>query len=140
MAELESKIESLAEQNVSLERENKILREENALLKHGLFGRKTERLEHGQLAMFVPSMTFPSTSLEGSSSGSWGRNPTSTPLAARASPPKSASSPAMIRNTVVLPAPLTPSTPILTPGRNESEMPLRISRPPGKTLVSPCMT
>lgn len=53
MAELESKVESLAEKNVSLERENKILREENALLKHGLFGRKTERLDPGQMAMFA---------------------------------------------------------------------------------------
>lgn len=53
MAELESKIESLAEQNVSLERENKILREEVALLKYGLFGRKTERLDHGQISLFA---------------------------------------------------------------------------------------
>ncbi len=53
MTELESKIESLAEKNVSLERENKILREEVALLKYGLFGRKTERLDPGQMAMFA---------------------------------------------------------------------------------------
>ena len=50
---MESEIEALAEKNVSLERENKILREEVALLKHGLFGRKTERLDPGQLAMFA---------------------------------------------------------------------------------------
>ena len=53
MQELESKIESLAEQNVSLERENKILREEVALLKYGLFGRKTERLDPGQISLFT---------------------------------------------------------------------------------------
>ena len=53
MSELESKIESLADKNVSLERENKILREELALLKHGLFGRKTERLDPSQIAMFA---------------------------------------------------------------------------------------
>ncbi len=52
---MESKIESLAEKNVSLERENKILREELAILKQGLFGRKTERLDPGQLAMFAGS-------------------------------------------------------------------------------------
>ena len=52
-AEIESKDELLAERVVVLERENKILREEIALLKKGLFGRKTERLDPDQLAMFA---------------------------------------------------------------------------------------
>ena len=50
-------IELLAEKNVSLERENKILREEVSLLKHGLFGRKTERLEPGQVSLFAGDET-----------------------------------------------------------------------------------
>lgn len=49
---MESKIGSLAEKNVSLERENKILREENALLKQWRFGRSSERIEPGQLSFF----------------------------------------------------------------------------------------
>jgi len=53
VAEMESKIESLAQDLVALGRENKILREENALLKQGLFGRKTERLDSDQLGMFA---------------------------------------------------------------------------------------
>lgn len=50
---MESRIESLAEKNVQLERENKILREEVALLKNGIFGRTTERLDPAQMAMFA---------------------------------------------------------------------------------------
>jgi hypothetical protein len=42
-----------AERNVLLERENKILREELAILKQGLFGRRTERIDPGQLALFL---------------------------------------------------------------------------------------
>ena len=38
---------------LSLERENKILRDELAILKQGLFGRKSERLDPGQLALFL---------------------------------------------------------------------------------------
>jgi transposase len=38
---------------LALERENKILREELAILKQGLFGRRSERLEPGQLALFL---------------------------------------------------------------------------------------
>lgn len=52
-AELEQKIDDQQEQIVALERENKILREEIEILKKGLFGRKTERLDPGQLAMFL---------------------------------------------------------------------------------------
>jgi transposase len=37
----------------ALERENKILREELAVLKQGLFGRKTEHIDPGQLALFA---------------------------------------------------------------------------------------
>ncbi len=51
--EIEARVEALAEQNEALLRENKILREELAILKKGLFGRKSERLERGQLAMFA---------------------------------------------------------------------------------------
>ena len=37
----------------------------------------------------------------------------------------------MIRSSVHLPEPLTPITPILAPGKNDSEMPFSTSRPPG---------
>jgi len=49
---LTATLESLAAQNDALERELKILRDENALLKRGLFGRRSERLEPGQLDIF----------------------------------------------------------------------------------------
>ena len=52
VAELKSKIELLVERATSLERENKILREELRILKQGLFGRRTEHLEPGQLRIF----------------------------------------------------------------------------------------
>jgi transposase len=38
---------------VALQRENKILRDELALLKQGLFGRKSERIDPAQLALFL---------------------------------------------------------------------------------------
>jgi len=38
---------------VGLERENKILRDELAILKQGLFGRKSERIDAGQLGLFL---------------------------------------------------------------------------------------
>jgi hypothetical protein len=41
------------ERIVALERENKILREELAILKQGLFGRRTERLDPGQLNLYL---------------------------------------------------------------------------------------
>src|SRR5262249_42401461 len=56
------------------------------------------------------------------------------PSAGRASPRKSSSTPAMIRRSVDLPAPLAPRTPILAPGKKASEMPRRISRLGGATL------
>lgn len=37
----------------ALERENKILREELALIKQGLFGRRSERIEPGQLELYL---------------------------------------------------------------------------------------
>jgi len=46
-------LELANERIVALERENKILREELALLKQGLFGRRTERLEAGQLDLYL---------------------------------------------------------------------------------------
>jgi len=48
-----SKYEALLERNTALERENKILREEIALLKRGLFGRSTERTAPGQLGLYL---------------------------------------------------------------------------------------
>lgn len=48
----EAKVEALVAQLDALERENKILREENALLKKWRFGRSSERLESGQLSFF----------------------------------------------------------------------------------------
>ena len=45
-------IEKLQQRNTALERENKILREELALLRKHMFGRRTERLEPGQLGLF----------------------------------------------------------------------------------------
>lgn len=46
-------MERLAERVDALERENKILREENALLRRGLFGRGPERVDAGQLALWA---------------------------------------------------------------------------------------
>ena len=54
---LTSKREEQQEQIAALEVENKILREENQLLKSGLFGRKTEQLDAGQLGMFLSGET-----------------------------------------------------------------------------------
>lgn len=51
-AKIESKNDLLAERVVALERENKILREELALLRQHMFGRRTERIEPGQLGLF----------------------------------------------------------------------------------------
>ena len=45
------------EQIVALERENKILREQLAILKQGLFGRRTERLDPGQLNLYLNGAT-----------------------------------------------------------------------------------
>ncbi len=56
------------------------------------------------------------------------------PGCGRASPSISVSTPAMMRSRVDLPAPFRPSTPILAPGKNDSEMSLRILRFGGTTL------
>lgn len=53
LAESDQKFATLLERNDALERENKILREELAILKKGLFGRKSERIDSRQLAMFA---------------------------------------------------------------------------------------
>ena len=59
--------------------------------------------------------------------------------AGRASPWKSVSTPAMIRSTVDLPAPLRPSKPILAPGKKLREMSLMIWRCGGTILLTPFM-
>ena len=56
-----------------------------------------------------------------------------------ASPSKLLSTPAMILSSVDLPEPLRPSTPILAPGKNDSEMFLRISRLGGTILPTRLM-
>jgi transposase len=53
VVELEAMIAKLAERVDALERENKILREENAILKRGRFGRSSERLSPDQLNLFA---------------------------------------------------------------------------------------
>ena len=52
-SELERKIETLVDKTVALERENKILREEVASLRKGLFGRSSERIASDQLSLFL---------------------------------------------------------------------------------------
>ena len=51
-----------------------------------------------------------------------------------ASPSNSWSSPAMMRSRLDLPEPFRPSTPILAPGKNDSEMSLRMTRLGGTIL------
>jgi transposase len=60
VAELEQRIAKLTELMTALERENKLLREENAGLRNGIFGRKSERLLPGQLGLFVNGAEPPS--------------------------------------------------------------------------------
>lgn len=79
----------------------------------------------------TPSETFPSTSLDGSSTGSWARWPTVKPGVRRASPVYPSSSPAMIRRSDDFPEPLAPITPILAPGNIEMLIPLSTSRSGG---------
>jgi transposase len=57
--DIEAKLDKLIEQNEALARENKILRDELTLLKRGLFGRRSERLEGGQLDIFGDSAELP---------------------------------------------------------------------------------
>lgn len=52
-ADIEKLLARLAERVDALERENRILREENAILKRGLFGRGSERIDAGQLALWA---------------------------------------------------------------------------------------
>jgi transposase len=49
---LQTSGEKTAERNVALDRENKILRDELAILKQGLFGRRSERIDAGQLNLY----------------------------------------------------------------------------------------
>ena len=88
----------------------------------------------------APSMTLPKTSFLGSSWGSCSSRPSLAPSAAQASPVKLSSWPAMTRSRVDLPEPLRPSTPILAPGKNDSQMSFRTCLPPGKVLFRPFMT
>src|SRR6218665_1799230 len=53
-----------------------------------------------------------------------------------ASPSYSLSTPAMIFRMVDLPEPFTPSTPILAPGKKDSEMSLRMCRLGGTVLLT----
>ena len=50
--ELARRSSKLEERNAALERENKILREQLALLRQHMFGRRSERIEPGQLGLF----------------------------------------------------------------------------------------
>ena len=84
----------------------------------------------------MPSSTLPRTSLAGSSSGSCGKKPILMPGWARASPSKSVSIPAMIRNTVDLPDPFRPRTPIFAPGKNDSEISRMMKRFGGTILAT----
>ena len=83
------------------------------------------------LVSAMPSETLPSTSLVGSSWGSWDRKPTVKPGVRRASPEKPSSMPAMIRNTDDFPEPFAPMTPILAPGKKERLIPRSTSRSGG---------
>ena len=62
--QLKERAGELEERKTALERENRILREELEILKRGLFGRKTERLEAGQLAMFLAGEETPAETEE----------------------------------------------------------------------------
>ena len=61
------------------------------------------------------------------------------PSAGHASPMNCWSSPAMIRSSVLFPEPFSPRTPILAPGRNDSQMSLRTTWSGGWTFPSPFM-
>ena len=61
------------------------------------------------------------------------------PFCGRASPWNSVSTPAMILSSVDLPEPFRPSTPILAPGKNDSQMFSRITRFGGTIFVTPCI-
>jgi len=51
--DLERELAALLERSIALERENKILREELAVLKQGLFGRRTEKIDPAQLSLYL---------------------------------------------------------------------------------------
>jgi transposase len=63
-AGIEAQIEKLLKRIDALERENKILREENALLKHWRFGRSSERMEPGQMTFFEPGEAPPQEAVQ----------------------------------------------------------------------------
>lgn len=63
--DLERELAALLERSIALERENKILREELAVLKQGLFGRRTEKIDPAQLNLYLngsaPQIALPPT-------------------------------------------------------------------------------
>ena len=61
------------------------------------------------------------------------------PASWETSPSNSASCFAMMRSTVDFPAPFSPSSPILAPGKKEREMSLMICRLGGTTLLTRCI-
>ena len=61
-----------------------------------------------------------------------------TPGPGLATPSNSVSTPAMMRSDD-LPAPFSPTMPILAPSKNARSMPLRIAHPSGSTFLSPAM-
>jgi hypothetical protein len=80
-----------------------------------------------------PSSTASRTVFAASSSGSCGRKPIRMLGMGTASPSNSLSSPAMMRSRLDLPEPLSPSTPILAPGKNDSDMSFRMTRLGGRS-------
>ena len=91
------------------------------------------------LASPRPCSTLARTSVVSSSCGSCGKKPTLRFFCGIASPSISVSIPAIIRSKVDLPAPFKPSTPILAPGKNDSEISLRMCFLGGTTLPTPTM-
>ena len=66
--------------------------------------------------------------------GSWARYP--SPDGRDTIPPAGSDSPAMTFSSEVLPAPLRPTRPTLSPACNENEAPVVVNRPPTSTLRS----
>ena len=95
-------------------------------------------LNSASSAMVSPSpcSTLPRTSLLASSSGSCDKKPILIPGCGRACPSNSGSTPAMIRSRVDFPAPFSPRTPILAPGKKLRLISRRMNRFGDTTLES----